>query len=267
MTKPTPGGRDDQLVKDITPFVAEALANGRPVRVPLRRNPATWLLVAAALLLLFALVAGYVSNRHTADENKQLRSDVSALSSQVRGLGGTPVTATSGAAGKAGPTGAAGATGARGPAPTDAQVAAAVMLYCARHAGCTGTPSPGQVRAAVSAYCAAGACTGPRGAAGPSGTPGATGAQGAGPTDTQIASAVAAYCSAHGDCTGPAGPTGAKGEQGEPGTAGADGRGIASVDCTGLGVDQLVIHYDDGTDQTVACDLTPDPTPTGTETP
>lgn len=162
-----------------------------------------------------------------------------------------------------GASGARGATGARGPGPTDAEMDAAVARYCTLHAGCTGVPSQPQVRAAVRAFCAAGACrgvkgatgsTGARGASGASGQPGATGPSGAtgpqgpGPTDTQIATAVAAYCSAHGGCTGPAGP---KGDTGDT------GRGIQSVDCTGLGLTQLTINYDDGTSQTVSCTVIP----------
>ena len=75
------------------------------------------------------------------------------------------------------------------------------------------------------------------------------------------------YCTSHGNCTGPAGPKGDTGDQGPAGSQGTPGRGITSIDCSGLGVDQLVIHYDDGSDQTVPCQpATTTPTPSGAPT-
>lgn len=171
-------------------------------------------------------------------------SAVRALASQVRNLGGTPVVTPKTI------------TGPPGPGPSNAEIALAVANYCAQHENCTGTPSPSQVFAAVKAYCSAGAVcrgskgspgprgprgTGAPGAVGPSGASGAPGAPGPGPTDQQIASAVAAYCDAHGGCTGPAGPKG------------DTGVGISSIDCEGPSADSFVIHYTDGTEETVQC--------------
>lgn len=80
------------------------------------------------------------------------------------------------------------------------------------------------------------------------GAPGATGAQGPGPTDTQIFDAVTSYCSVPGICLGPTGQTGAAGTAGAAGQSvvgptgpagangtnglnGVDGRGVTDVAC------------------------------------
>jgi hypothetical protein len=179
---------------------------------------------------------------------------IEALASQVRDLGGTPVVSPTPL-----PTAVTGAAGPPGPGPTDAQIALAVGAYCDTHGDCKGTPSRTEVAAAVKAFCASGVCDGSRGPSGASGQPGATGAQGPGPTDAQIADAVAAYCSAHNQCTGPAGPSGPPGPSG---ASGEPGRGILSIDCQGPPFDTFVIHYDDGTTETVECSEAPAPTPT-----
>jgi len=95
--------------------------------------------------------------------------------------------------------------------------------------------------------------TGPAGGVGPQGAPGLNGAPGADATGVQ------------GD-TGPQGPQGDQGPAGPSGANGADGRGITSVDCTGLGVDSLTITYSDGSTQTVPCNLAT-PTPSGSSSP
>lgn len=140
-----------------------------------------------------------------------------------------------GAQGAQGAQGEPGATGAQGPAPTAAQVRAAVVDYCSGGA-CTQGPTQAQVADAVAAYCAGGKCTGPagkdgaKGDAGAAGSPGPAGtngengepgAQGPGPDDAQVQAAVAAYCDAHNGCAGPAGADGSQGPQGEPGASGA----------------------------------------------
>lgn len=123
--------------------------------------------------------------------------------------------------------GATGAAGQRGPGPSAAQVRLAVDAYCASHASCRGARgvkgrpvTTGQVAAAVVTFCNAnGQCAGPAGIDGQDGQDGQTGATGApgpGPTDTQVAAAVAAYC-ADGNCVGPKGDKGDTGEQGPPG--------------------------------------------------
>lgn len=237
--------------------------------------------VVAAAVALFALLDAHQAkdaSRSAAGKADRAtvgqRVDAAALAEanrRLRHLGGTPVQTPAPVV--------SGARGPAGPAPTAEQIAAAVQSYCALRSGCAGVPSKAQVTAAVQAYCATGVCKGPVGAKGKTGTrgtPGQAGTPGPGPTETQISQAVAAYCQAHGGCTGPAGPkgdTGAAGATGPPGPAGPSGpqgdqgakgdsgRGIASIDCAGLGVDQLVIHYDDGSTQTVPC------APTGTGTP
>lgn len=59
---------------------------------------------------------------------------------------------------------------------------------------------------------------GPQGEVGPVGPAGAEGAPGPGPTDEQIAAAVATYCEAHNQCQGPPGPEGPPGPPGPPGS-------------------------------------------------
>jgi len=127
-----------------------------------------------------------------------------------------------------GPQGDPGVPGERGPAPSDAQVANAVALYCATRDNCTGpkgnNASAAQVAEAVASYCnSRGECRGPEGAAGSPGQDGAQGiqgepggqgptgeqgVQGPGPTDDQVATAVANYCSTRDGCRGPKGDTG-----------------------------------------------------------
>lgn len=254
MTEPVlPVSEHEQLVQDLKPVVVKATRQ----RPPFWREPWFWcyLLGGMVVALLFWTMQAHASQQ--THDLKAAQGDassanraVSALASQVRGFGGTPVATASAAAGK---------QGERGPGPTDAQIAVAVNGYCDLHDGCVGTPSKTQVTAAVHAFCSAGACRGQSGTRGPvgrSGSPGASGSSGAagsqgpagpGPTDDQIAAAVAAYCTAHGNCTGPAGPAGSTGPTGPA------GRGVASIDCKGLGLNQLTIHYDDGTTQTVPC--------------
>lgn len=61
---------------------------------------------------------------------------------------------------------------------------------------------------------------------GKDGEDGKDGARGPGPTDQQVADAVAEYCAANGGCvgaTGPAGPAGVQGVAGNDGKAGAPG--------------------------------------------
>jgi hypothetical protein len=182
-------------------------------------------------------------------------SGVQQLAHQVEQLGGTPVVQPSSLPGS---KGVPGARGAAGPGPTAAQVADAVAIYCAGHNACVGGPTSAQVAVAVRGYCAAGQCRGPAGegatgSAGKNGADGPVGQQGPAPTDDQITAAVASYCQAHDDCVGPTGPTGPSGSSGKDGS---DGRGISSVECTALvPAQQLVIHYTDGSTQTVTCAL------------
>lgn len=71
--------------------------------------------------------------------------------------------------------------------------------------------------------------TGATGARGPSGIDGTQGTQGAqgepgqpgpGPSDEQVAAALAAFCAANNGCAGPQGPQGTTGPAGEPGAPG-----------------------------------------------
>jgi hypothetical protein len=226
-----------------------------PAPVPARSHRAKRLEVVLLVLTVGALtLAGlaWLSSQSTKSSEAADRAAYSTrldeANRRIEALGGTPVGTPS--------PGATGERGATGPGPSPAEIQYAVDTYCAARSGCAGIPSKIQVTAAVRAYCAAGVCRGPAGAAGKpgasvagapgvSGAPGASGAAGApgpAPTDAQITQAIAAYCTAHGNCTGPAGP------QGDP------GRGISSLDCsTPSGKTSFVVHYDDGTSQTVQC--------------
>lgn len=217
-----------------------------------------WALYGLVVLLIIAVAVVWLRStdaaRQAHDANTAAQQNAAALAqanNRLASLGGQPVSTPA-----PGPAGPAGPQGEQGPGPTAEQINLAVATYCSAHDGCTGTPSRAEVAAAVTAYCATGACTGPTGPAGASGAAGKdgqTGPQGPGPTDAQVQTAVAAYCAAHNGCTGPAGHNGADGSTGPTGPAGPAGRGITSIDCTGLGVDQLTIHYSDGTSETVPC--------------
>jgi hypothetical protein len=247
------------------------------VRAP-RLTRLIWLLYVAVIALLAAVAFVYLRSAHTASEVDQAQraaqQNAAALAQandRIAHLGGVPVSTPA-----PGPSGPPGPKGEQGPGPSAEQIDLAVTSYCSGHDGCTGTPTRAEVASAVTAYCATGVCvgpsgsTGPSGAAGKNGNDGQTGAQGPGPTDDQVQAAVVAYCAAHSGCTGPAGRNGTDGSTGPQGPA---GRGITSVDCTGIGVDHLTIHYSDGTTETVACAATtsspaaPTGTPSGTSTP
>lgn len=97
-------------------------------------------------------------------------------------------------------------------APTEAQIAAAVLDYCTTNGRCNPrSPSAEQVAIAVSDYCSTrNACAGPTGATGN------TGSQGQNATSEQVMLAVQNYC-ADGRCTGPSGPAGIAGTNGTNG--------------------------------------------------
>lgn len=128
--------------------------------------------------------------------------------------------------------------------PSPADLDAAVRRYCAGGTCRAPGVTPTQVRAALAAYCARGVCVGPTGDRGTDGTPGdpgsngsngTDGAPGPGPTDAQVAAAVASYCG------NPAGT--------------CQGRGITSLGCSvtappGL---TLLVTYTDGTSESVTC--------------
>lgn len=158
------------------------------------------------------------------------------LASQLRGLGATPVVSPPSPI--AGPVGPAGPTGAQGPGPSQQQIDDAVTHYLADHPPAAGKdataeqvaaavgaylsahpPAPGrpptaeEIAGAVSTYCAGhGGCVGPAGQSA---------------SDSQVATAVAAYCGqSPSPCqgpAGPAGPSGADGPSGPPGPTGPSG--------------------------------------------
>lgn len=174
--------------------------------------------------------------RDATDESKTLAAEnkraAQRLAAQVERLGGDPVIDPGDLVGPPGPQGPQGVAG---PPPTDEQVAQAVRAFCA-DGSCRGSDGAGvtraQVAVAVAAYCDyRGEC------AGPTGRTGETGPQGPGPTDEQVAQAVATYC-ADGRCRGEQGPRGV---------------GIADLDCESTTPLELVITYTDGTTQTVTC--------------
>jgi len=109
---------------------------------------------------------------------------------------------------QAGPPGPAGPAG---PGPSDAQVQAAVQAYLQQHPIAGQPPTTDQVAAVVEVYLAQHPA--------PAGSPGPTGASGPGPSDAQIAAAVAVWESGHPSVgpSGPSGPSGAPGPSGPPG--------------------------------------------------
>lgn len=118
--------------------------------------------------------------------------------------------------------------GERGPGPTAAELRTELRTVCATTSLCRPSISAAALDAAVDRWCDAHSdCTapavpgptgppgspgatggvGPAGPPGPSGPAGETGPQGPGPTDEQLAAAVAAYC-AGGNCKGEDGKDG-----------------------------------------------------------
>lgn len=146
-----------------------------------------------------------------------------ALAQQLRELGERPVVdptdlpevvpGPQGPQGPQGIQGLQGVPGVRGPAPTAADIQAAVDAYCEESGRCDGKdPTTTQVAAAVSSYCdSRGECRGP---AGPAGEAGSAGEDAPPPSQDQVDEAVRAYCDSRGGCRG---PQGEPGEQGEPG--------------------------------------------------
>lgn len=254
----------EQLVEDLTPVVRAATRH----RAPLHRQLGVWLTLLGVVVAAAAYAVLWVHSSANAHDAVVARSQAAeangvarALASQVRQLGGVPVGT---------PSGVVGPRGSRGPGPSDAQVQANVRAVCSATPGlCQQPVSLARLQHAVSACFAANACPapkrgrrGPSGASGASGATGATGAQGPAPSADQIADGWLTYCSAHNGCAGPAGPkgdTGAQGAKGDQGDQGPAGTGIASIDCTGLGIDQLTVHLTDGTTQTVPCNATTTP--------
>lgn len=103
-----------------------------------------------------------------------------------------------------------------GQSATPAMVAVAVAAYLTANPPTPGRPpTPDEISAAASSYIAAHAAMF-QGSAGQSGHDGKPGADA---TDAQVAAAVAAYCSAHGDCTGAAGQSGHDGKDGAQGVS------------------------------------------------
>lgn len=200
-----------------------------------------------------------------ADENQEAAR---RLAEQVERLGGNPVVEPDdlppvvGEPGPAGESGEPGPQGEPGPAPSQADVATAVALYCSGGTCDGADATPSQVASAVAAYCNnRGECAGPAGdngtpgadgsngsdgsdgsdgADGNTGPPGPQGPQGPGPTPEQIAAAVSDYC-ADGRCRGPEGPRG------------QTGVGIAQLACDSVTPLELTVTYTDGTQQTLSC--------------
>ena len=165
-----------------------------------------------------ALVAIAITKLHTASgqldqQGRSITAMSSALSAdegQLKAHGLTPVAPPASKL-VAGPTGPAGP---QGPGPSDAQVAAAVAAYLAAHPIAGQPPTTDQIAAVVAVYLAQHPA--------PAGPPGPTGASGPGPSDAQIADAVAVWESGH-PTVAPSGPSGPPGPTGPSGAAGASG--------------------------------------------
>lgn len=138
-------------------------------------------------------------------EAAKAESDLAAaqLAEQVKDLGRVPVVNPG--------EPVAGPQGEQGRPPTPSEISLAVESYCSS-GRCDGkNPTAAQVAKAVTVYCNdRDNCRGVPGEQGTPGDPGAEGPQGPGPTNAQVAQAVADYC-ASGAC---------KGAQGDPGPTG-----------------------------------------------
>lgn len=238
-----------------TPHEIEEDGEERPGRQSARRllfRSGVAVLVAAVVgVLAFMLVELGVASRQLDGLRTQqtqqaktvtlLASNLSDAQSQLKQHGITPkqlppaqIIAQAGPPGSVGP---------QGPGPSDAQVQAAVQTYLSVHPIAGLPPTQDQVAAVVAVYMAqhppAAGSPGSTGAVGATGPSGAVGAAGAGPSDAQIAAAVAVWESAHPVVapSGPAGPSGPPGpsgvgqtgpqgpagEAGSPGPSGASG--------------------------------------------
>ena len=105
--------------------------------------------------------------------------------------------------GPIGPAGAAGKDGAQGPAGAAGAAGKDGAVGPPGSAGTPGVQGPAGPAGAQGEPGAAGSAgpAGPQGAQGEAGPAGPQGPQGTGPSDEQVAAAVAAYCAAHNDCT------------------------------------------------------------------
>lgn len=131
-----------------------------------------------------------------------LAASVEALQTQLKALGVVPIVASP-VEQIAGPT---------GPEPSFEQVLSAVQTYLLANPPPSGrAPTDAEVAAAVVAFCGANngcrGLVGASGALGDTGPEGLQGAPGEPPSDAQVLAAVQAYCDAHGGCAGPAGPS------------------------------------------------------------
>jgi hypothetical protein len=187
-----------------------------------------WHILLVALLVILGLVVYTIiqlgSMRSTQAQQARvvtaLSSNLAGAQDQLKAHGYQPsqpppqqVIAQAGAPGSPGPQGS------QGPGPSDEQVAAAVAAYLAQHPIAGQPPTQEQVSAVVAVYMTQHPA--------PAGSPGPTGAAGPGPSDTQIADAVAVWESGHpvATVTGPSGAAGPQGSQGPPGPSGVGATG------------------------------------------
>jgi hypothetical protein len=152
----------------------------------------------------------------TVAKDKATRLETKVVQTRVLVRQTRTVLKQKGILGKQGRTGAAGRNGnqgARGPGPTPQQIEAAVTNYCNTTA-CGKPPTVDQVLEGLRRCSDGGGCRGADGEDGKDAPP---------PSDMQILAGVAAYCAAHGACTGAQGmpgTDGSPGPEGPPGPAG-----------------------------------------------
>jgi hypothetical protein len=196
----------------------------RPL-TPLTRQEKLAVVLTLLTAIAVALAAGAIMYAHAADlrskhNEQKAAANAGALgtaNATISALGGsaipTPYTAPPQPTATVTVTGAKGDTGNTGAGPTQAEVQAAVALFCASGA-CGQPPTAAQVAQAVATYCGgANGCKGSDGTPGAPGASGAPGAAGQNATPDQIAAAVASYCAAN-SCQGATGPTGPPGPNG-----------------------------------------------------
>jgi hypothetical protein len=273
-----------------------------PPARPWWRRPGTWSAIIGVIAVI-ALGVGTVAALHKANDASATADNLSAglgqANVQIRALGGTPVptptgSAQPGATGSSGAAGSTGATGAAGRGIKSTRIVAGNLIVnysdgrsknVGRVAGATGAAGRGIKATAIAdtqhlvitytdgravdvgRVVGQSGTDGDDGAAGPSGVPGGNGTDGVSVKSLSQSGGrlIVTYSDGRTEDAGPL-PAGPKGDTGDTGKA---GRGITSIDCSGLGV-RLRINYSDGTVQDATCGLdepTDTSTPTPTETP
>lgn len=189
------------------------------------RHVLSWVVIAVLMLAVGTALAWVIHRQGVGvEERAQQAAEIDALeaavdeaNSRLSAVGETPVDVPATSTPPRGETGATGDRGSQGPQGDMGE------------RGQQGPPGPPGEDGTPGANGTPGA-VGARGSNGSDGAPGAQGPQGVagpGPSDEQVAAAVATFCAANNGCMGPQGTQGAPGPVGEPGLPGAPGPACA----------------------------------------